>query len=257
MILFLQLPTFVTQKLTLKTISDDITIQVTEFCLRIFAGQENFELPLEYHYSHLPLCAIDAVFSIGVTYQSVTNTVDRFCRHFNIEKHQAKRELTTSDCLAMMYSVPSDELTQKIYKNRQRTSTANGILKSEAVMMFLEVLREHGVECFASLTDKTIEKLEPAIRQIPGQGSGISWNYFLMLAGRDYYIKPDRMILRFLETVTQTHVKPAESILILREVTTRMNQHGFHLTPRELDSLIWEYQKFSNLTKTSPGLPQA
>jgi hypothetical protein len=226
-----------------QTLSPDIIDRTTEVCLHLFAGQEKFELPLEYHYGHLPLCAIDAVFSIGVRFESVNATINRFCTYFEIDRYKVGQELSVSDCLAMMYSVSSDDLTQKVYKNRQRTSTANGILKSEAVLMFLEVLRENDIERFADLTDETIPKLEPVIRHIPGQGSGISWNYFLMLAGHDYFVKPDRMILRFLESVTETHVKPAESIAILREVTLRMNQHGFHLTPRELDSLIWEYQK--------------
>lgn len=40
---------------------------------------ESFELPSEYDYSCLPLCILDAVFSIGVKYKSVENVISRFC----------------------------------------------------------------------------------------------------------------------------------------------------------------------------------
>jgi hypothetical protein len=35
------------------------------------------------------------------------------------------------------------------------------------------------------------------IETIPGQGSGISFKYFSMLAGNGNYVKPDRMVKRF------------------------------------------------------------
>ena len=39
-----------------------------------------------------------------------------------------------------------DFLTDKVYQNRQRTSTRNGILKSEAVLRFSRVLQQHGIQ---------------------------------------------------------------------------------------------------------------
>ena len=39
------------------------------------------------------------------------------------------------------------------------------------------------------------------LRAVHGQGSGIAVKYFLMLAGADQLVKPDRMIMRFLERV--------------------------------------------------------
>ena len=41
------------------------------------------------------------------------------------------------------------------------------------------------------------ELLEKKIKEIPGQKSGLSFKYFLMLVGNENLIKPDRMIIRY------------------------------------------------------------
>ena len=50
---------------------------------------DNYELPDEYSYSCLPLCLLDAVFSIGANYKSTQNVVDRFCDINNLEKFKS------------------------------------------------------------------------------------------------------------------------------------------------------------------------
>ena len=37
-------------------------------------------------YRNLPLCVIDAVYSINANYTSTSNTVKRFCRHFRLQE---------------------------------------------------------------------------------------------------------------------------------------------------------------------------
>lgn len=49
---------------------------------------ESFELPSEYDYSCLPLCILDAVFSIGVKYKSVENVISRFCAKTGVLKYR-------------------------------------------------------------------------------------------------------------------------------------------------------------------------
>ncbi len=44
-------------------------------------GLEPLPLPSEFYYPSLPLCIIDAVYSIGVTYTSTRKTVIRFCEN--------------------------------------------------------------------------------------------------------------------------------------------------------------------------------
>ena len=43
----------------------------------------DLQLDQAYFYQSLPLCVIDAVYSIGVRYSSTEATVQRFCEHFN------------------------------------------------------------------------------------------------------------------------------------------------------------------------------
>ena len=39
-----------------------------------------------------------------------------------------------------------NKLAQNIFKNRQRTSTRNGILKADAVVQFIKILKAHEIE---------------------------------------------------------------------------------------------------------------
>jgi hypothetical protein len=218
--------------------------QVTYACLEIFKDKKEFELPLEYHYCHLPLCVIDAVFSIGVRYQSVTNTINRFCNYFKIDKFSSSEGLTVSGFLNLIEGESIQSITDSIFVNRQRTSSKNGILKTEAVIRFHKTLQKFQ---FESLMDvkrfADNNQLEDAIGLIPGQKSGISFKYFLMLAGTDDLIKPDRMIRRFLESLGIKGISLYESQILFNNVAEQMNSFGFNLSPRKLDNLIWNYQR--------------
>ncbi|TRX37981.1 hypothetical protein FNW52_03525 [Flavobacterium sp. ZT3R18] len=222
----------------------EIIEKVTKSCNEIFADQKNYKLPDEYNYGHLPLCVIDSIFSIGVKYEAVKNVVNRFCDHYKIDKSSNTEELTTSHFLELMEQQTVQELAENIYKNRQRTSTVSGILKSEAVVLFLKVLQKYKVESLNDI-DKIItnDQFEIEIKKISGQKSGISLQYFFMLAGSDDLIKPDRMILRFLENILEEKVSLNDCQVILTGVTEQLKNNGFNITAKKLDNLIWNYQR--------------
>ncbi|CAM3055438.1 hypothetical protein [Flavobacterium frigoris] len=221
--------------------------KTTSFCIEIFADKKNYILPDEFNYSHLPLCVIDSVFSIGVKYEIVQNTINRFCAHNKIDKFSKSAELSTSFFLNLMEQKSITELTESIYKNRQRTSTRSGILKSEAVIKFLKILQKHEVNKLSDLYKIISSKeFEIDIKQIPGQKSGISLTYFFMLAGSDDLIKPDRMIIRFLESISEENVSLSDCQIILAEVAKKLQKNGFDITPKKLDNLIWNYQRNLN-----------
>jgi hypothetical protein len=213
-------------------------------CNEIFADNKDYKLADENDYGHLSLCVIDSVFSIGVRYQSVKNTIDHFCNYHKIEKFQKNKELTNSHFLQLMELSILEDLTEKIFQNKQRTSTRNGILKSDAVIRFLKILIKYKVESFKDI-DKIItdEEFENEIREIPGQKSGISLKYFFMLAGSDDLIKPDRMIIRFLEHESGKKLSLNDCQVVLTEVSNNLNEIGFKITPKKLDNLIWNYQR--------------
>jgi len=224
--------------------NEEIIEKVENFCSVQFADKRDFVLQDEYNYGHLSLCVIDSVFSIGVKYEGVQNVIKRFCDYYKIDSFSKQNELSTTDILVLIEQMSIIELTEKVFKNRQRTSTKNGILKSEGVVLFLKVLQKFKVEKFNDIAKFiTNEQFENEIKQIPGQKSGISLKYFFMLAGSDDLIKPDRMILRFLENITGQKLSLNNCQLILTAVTERLKNKGFNITAKKLDNLIWSYQR--------------
>jgi hypothetical protein len=106
------------------------------------------------------------------------------------------------------------------------------------------VLLKFGVEYLQDV-DKVVgnSAFEAEIQKIPGQRSGISLRYFYMLVGEKNYIKPDRMITRFIELVTGKSYTAEETTRLLVETCDLLVKDYPKLTPRTLDNLIWNYQR--------------
>ena len=213
---------------------------------------ENSSLGEEYYYSSLPLCVIDSVFSIGVTYTSVQNTVDRYCKYFGLEKFrksnnsipETKDQESIRTFNAKLQNIGIDKFTNEIFNNRQRTSTKNGILKTQAVAQFSSILSEYKVNYFQDISKIVNDlELEKNIKTIPGQTSGLSLKYFFMLSGSKDLVKPDRMILRFLEDVTSKKYSIQDAQVILVDACEILKNDYSNITPRLLDHEIWKYQR--------------
>lgn len=212
------------------------------------------ELGDEYYKASMPLCVVDAVFSISVNYESVKNAIQRLCSYYNIQQCARNKpivpdidaQLSTTDFLQLFGDKTPEQLANEVFRNRQRTSTRNGILKAEAVIRFLKVLKDFKAEYFQDIPGLIEdESFERCIKSIPGQGSGTSLKYFFMLAGSDDLIKPDRMILRFLHGATGQIFSLEQCQIVLNRVVSELNKQGYNLTPRRLDYIIWNYQRNS------------
>jgi hypothetical protein len=195
-------------------------------------------------YRSLPLCGIDAVYSIGVRYESTERTVADFCKW---SRWNCDQEYTVNEFIDLLDTFDGDweMLATEVFRNRQRTSSRSGILKAEAVYRFARGLLRCGINTLTDLS--RIERHEcivSAITAIPGQSSGISLKYFLMLAGYDGIVKPDRMVARFVaDALGRMAVAPdfAEKLVlsaheVLRSETPR-------LTAALLDYGIWSHQR--------------
>ena len=204
------------------------------------------EVGSEYGYSSVPLCVIDAVFSLGVRYTSTRNTVSRVCEFFDIPQvaENKKDNLSVSEFIKKYNEYGIEDMTERVYKNRQRTSTRSGILKAEAVLRFSEVLAQFGVEYLQDVS-KILgdEEFESEIKTIPGQRSGISLRYFYMLAGSEDFIKPDRMINRFVYQATGKSFGIDETTALLIGACKILAEEFPGLTPRTFDNIIWQYQR--------------
>jgi hypothetical protein len=173
----------------------------------------------QHEYASLPLCIIDAVFSIGVKYASTKLVPPRWAEAqipaWPIYRRGAIIEHSISDFLKALDSLPSDRLAASVFKNRQRTSSKNGILKAEAVRQFAMALRDSGVERFSDCKGvATLEAAEALVRQtIKGQRSGMSFDYFRILVGQET-VKADRMVCRFVACAAGLdHVAPTDAKL--------------------------------------------
>jgi hypothetical protein len=215
----------------------------------------------DYYYQSLPLCAIDAVYSIGVRYEGVRAVVLRYCerteqRRVRPDRHtlppREEQESISAFC-ERFDRTGLEAMTADIFANRQRTSSRGGILKAEAVHRFARAMRAHGAEHLQDVpTVADNVALERDVRSIPGQGSGISFQYFWMLAGSDEFIKPDRMVLRFLQSALGRAVTVGEAQGLLSSAAERLRTKYPHIKPRLLDYVIWQYQR-QQLVDSIPG----
>lgn len=207
----------------------------------------------EYVYQSLPLCVIDAVYSVGAKYAGTRRTVMDYCRFFKLKRI---RDVKTGGLppVAQQQSVKQflDEIkkyniqtvTNVIFNNRQRTSTRQGILKSQAVIMFAEVLEKYTVNYLQDvpriIDDSGFEK---EILQIPGQTKDVSLAYFFMLSGSDDFVKADRWIRDFIKDALGRPVLKEEVQSGLRKVYEILKPKYPELTLKLLDHRIWNYQR--------------
>ena len=110
--------------------------------------------------------------------------------------------------------------------------------------MFAKVLVDSGISSFKDI-DKLFksEIVETRIKEIPGQNSGISFKYFLMLSGNDKLIKPDRMIIRYVEEIVGFKLDEKVTIKLIQDAAKILNKEFPNINSRSLDHEIWKYQK--------------
>lgn len=214
----------------------------------------NLQQPLsqEYYYGHLACCVMDAVHSISVKYEATRQIPIRYCETYGLKRlrpfgtglpePQAQEPL--SILVARIEALGPERFASEVVNNRHRTSPKNGILKTDAVLRFARCLTQQGIETFQDLASfRKNPELEAAIQTIPGQKSGISWRYFWMLAGDEQGVKPDRMILGFLNTFTNRTWPPDQAVEIIRQLCAHPSLAGYRLNPRRLDHAIWNWQR--------------
>ena len=202
-----------------------------------------------FQYASLPLCVIDAVFSIGVRYGSTKNVVKSWCAFsgWELGRSSATKERSISEFVGILrpYENRWVEMATEVFRNHHRTSSTSGILKAEAAYRFAKTLQQFGVETF---TDELRTSLRPDIRAavtpIRGQGSGLSFSYFLILAGNKDAVKADRMVSRFVLGGTGLRRISTEACAdLVREAASVLRSQFANLTPSLLDHAIWRYQR--------------
>lgn len=84
------------------------------------------------------------------------------------------------------------------------------------------------------------------MRSIPGQTSGLSFNYFLILTENTDAVKGDRMVTRFVaEALGRKNIPPEQAEELVREASAILRPDFPNLTPSLLDNKIWKHQRSS------------
>lgn len=228
---------------------NDEVKKIVEYCQK-HLNLSNATLPDEYFYNSLPFCVIDSIFSIGANYRSVRNVVVRYCDHFKLTRIREneippmKEQESINNFCEKFEKFGLSLFVNNIFINKQRTSSKNGILKAQAVYEFCEVLKNYDVNYLQDVKKIVLnKKFEEEIKKIKGQSSGISLRYFFMLAGSDDFIKPDRMILRFLKKILGRTVGSEESQKLLEKTADILTETYSHINPRLIDHQIWTLER--------------
>jgi hypothetical protein len=238
-------------------LADKISVMQSEVktlaqCLAAIPGLESVALGDEFYYASLPLCILDAVFSIGIRYEMVQAVVDRYCKYAHQPMIRINRaafpprdeQLTVSNFIDDLDEIGVETFSSDVIANRCRTSPRGGVLKTEACLKFATVLRHHGVEVLQDVAShRTDVAMEEELRKIPGQGSGVSTGYFFMLAGSDDLVKPDRMVVGFLEECLGRTVPTAQVQELMTLACRDLQADRPELTPRLLDYAVWGHQR--------------
>lgn len=205
--------------------------------------------PFKDFYKSLPICILDAVFSIGVRYTSVVNVVNSYIGTFDltISRTQAdETEHTIRDFLANVAKYDTiEDFSKNVLHNMQRTSSRNGILKAEACREVALVCQKHGINTLRDFNDYADKAaLDKDIKSVRGQSSGIMLKYLYMLAGDENRVKPDRHVVRFIkETCALQKLTDDDAQAVMGRAVEILQPEYPNVTVRFLDSLIWETQR--------------
>ena len=193
-------------------------------------------------YADLPYCVVGAVFSINIRSQQWLRIVETFDAKSGWQALLSSEERrSVTDLIALLNRRGDSENAREFFDSAHRTSAKGGILKSEAVRLFASALVEEGIRVRADLSAQKILSAFRRVKTIPGQKSGISFVFFLMLAGLADFVKPDRRIQRFVAESLGRKISANAAAEIVRQSAYAMN-----MRPADLDLTIWEW-----LTKRS------
>jgi hypothetical protein len=192
----------------------------------------------------LALCIIDSIYSTGARYSSVVNVVRRY------RDHRTQRGGTpdmdgTDELAANIAELGGPDAWASRIGNRRPTSTTAGApLKAETIATLTTLLPRHGVRTTADLRRAAVDAdalktVERAWRATPGQRSGITWDYALMLA-QIPGVKADRMLIRYVARaigVRPEGLPPQRAAEMINRVAEMKTWEVIHL-----DHAIWRFE---------------
>ena len=143
--------------------------------------------PFRDFYKSLPICILDAVFSIGVRYTSVVNVVNSYMATFDLTISRTQTDETEHTIRDFLTNVAKydtvEDFSKNVLHNMQRTSSRNGILKAETCREVALVCQKHGINKSLSqyVRDAAMDKdvtvidgVDDLIRELRRQGNNLN-----------------------------------------------------------------------------------
>lgn len=218
-------------------------VQLEEACRSTLGDPEGLKLPGDYgYYEGLALCVVDSVQSTGVNYGSVRNVVGRY-RDFRLQQSGDPERDGTMELLKTFADLGDPAGWSQTIGNANRTfSRSWAPLKAQAVFDCATVLNDARITTTAELRngEADLSDVRDAWRSVPGQKSGVTWHYLLMLSGM-LGVKPDRMILRFVGRALGVSPRQLRNDRVVGLVSDAAK--GLGLSATELDHAIWQYER--------------
>ncbi|WP_043480656.1 hypothetical protein [Arthrobacter sp. SPG23] len=219
--------------------------KLVESCREIF-GDESAWITANGYPGSLALCIIDSIFSTGSHYTSVINVVNAYCDIRKAQGADPHRD-GVDELLASFEAVGGSAGWAKAVDNHKPAHTKPGaLLKAEVIhraALALKGLEGGGIFTTVDMhaeyaIDSELTRIKKAWLKLPSQSSGVTYNYLLILAGFQS-VKPDRMVIRFVEEHAGRVGKPLTSMqtaqLIMQVAELYPTQ------PRRLDHVIWRH----------------
>ncbi|EHB48813.1 heme peroxidase superfamily protein [Mycolicibacterium rhodesiae JS60] len=192
----------------------------------------------------LALCIIDSIYSTGARYSSVVNVVRRYRDHRTQQGGTPDMDGTEELAANIAELGGPDAWASRIGNRRPTSTTAGAPLKAETIDTLTTVLPEHGLRTTADLRSvaadaAALKTVERAWRATPGQRSGITWDYALMLA-QIPGVKADRMVIRYVARaigVRPDALPPQRAADMIKRVAEMKAWEVVHL-----DYAIWRFE---------------
>lgn len=192
----------------------------------------------------LALCIIDSIYSTGARYSSVVNVVRRYRDHRTQQGGDPDVDGTDELAANIAEFGGPDTWASRIGNRRPTSTTAGAPLKAEAIAMLTTALPEVGVRTTADLHRVAkhaaeLKAVERVWRATPGQRSGITWDYALMLA-QIPGVKADRMVIRYVARAIGVRPETLPPLRTAELVKRAAETNEWEVT--HLDHAIWRFE---------------
>jgi len=202
----------------------------------------------ELRYASLPLCVLDAIYSVGAGHSQAENVIERYCAHYDVPRHRPRFErlprreeqLTIRDLIAQIEAVGPQRFAVEVLRNRRPTSPGRGrLLRAEAVLAAGYVLDAYGICVLQDMVGAATNRaLYRNLCAVPGQSQGTAIRTLFALAGVGQVIKPSPLARRFFTETLGRPVDTPEAQRLLEEASAALRPSARWMTAGYLDYAI-------------------